>query len=73
MPLSKVRMRERKRLDRENVKPTSNLNGGTPVKPNVRPYSKDTQLSVPLSKAQVRKRVRFEQLKGRFDYRSKGE
>ena len=34
MPLSKARMRERKRLDR-NVKPKSNLN----VRPDVKPKS----------------------------------
>lgn len=34
MPLSKKRMRERKRQDRAGVKPKSNLNIGTLVKPN---------------------------------------
>ena len=34
MPLSKARMRDRKRLDR-NVKPTSNLTPYTTVKPNL--------------------------------------
>ena len=34
MPLSKARMRERKRLDRGNVKPMSNLSAEPDVKPN---------------------------------------
>lgn len=34
MPLSKARMRERKRLDRLCVKPKSNPNDKPPVKPN---------------------------------------
>ena len=35
MPLSKARMRERKRWDRAGVKPMSNLNGGVAVKPTI--------------------------------------
>ena len=65
MPLSKARMRERKRQDRVNVKPKSNLNdtqGVKPntdnlVKPNVRPFSKESQLKT------------FGELKKQFDYR----
>ena len=43
MPLSKERMRERKKLDRQNVKPMSNLNTEDvipDVKPSVQPNVK---------------------------------
>ena len=65
MPLSKKRMRERKRLDR--VKPMSNLTTITPVKPSepkqfvkpkLRTYSKEDQVKT------------FGILKKQFDYRS---
>ena len=46
MPLSKERMRERKKLDRQNVKPMSNLNTEDvipDVKPSVQPNVKPKQ------------------------------
>ena len=49
MPLSKERMRERKKLDRQNVKPMSNLNTEDvipDVKPSVQPNVQPVQPNV---------------------------
>ena len=55
MPLSKERMRERKKLDRLNVKPTSNLSYGISVKPTPLTITSKTVNGVPFYNPAIHK------------------